>query len=131
MLESAIEERIVHEWSATPFADAGVQLHTGTNGDLIGREHSAGRWAIDLLGFQEAEHCWWIIELKRASASDKAVGQIARSMGWVGRNLTESWHRARGIVLARPVGPGLDHACHALPNIEPWTVDEMLEIHAA
>jgi hypothetical protein len=131
MLEKAIEERVVADWSTTPFSDAGVVLHTNAKGELLGRQYPAGSWAIDLLGWQEAKNCWWVIEIKRGSGSDKAVGQVARYMGWIERNPIQGRSLVRGIVLARTIGRGLDHACHALPNIEPWTFDENLCIHAA
>jgi restriction system protein len=131
LLEKVIEERIIADWQHTPFADAGVQLHTNPRGEVVGQQFLAGSWKIDLLGWQEAKRCWWVIELKKGRASDKVVGQVARYMGWVVKNISHPGDHARGVILARTLTPSLEHACFAMPDIDAWTFDDDLEIHAA
>ncbi len=131
LLESAIEDQLVARWKETPFAAQGVQLHTNSRGEVVGQQYPVGSWSIDLLGWQEAQRCWWIIELKRGRASDQVVGQVGRYLGWVDRYLTRSGVTTRGIVLARDISSRLEHACYAMPNIQAWTFDRQLRVHPA
>ena len=131
LLESAIEDQLVARWDETPFAEQGVQLHTNARGEVVGQQYPVGSWSIDLLGWQEARRCWWIIELKRGRASDQVVGQVGRYLGWVDRYLTRSGEQTRGIILAREISNCLEHACYAMPTIDGWTFDRQLRVHAA
>jgi len=129
LLESAIEDRLVAAWDETPFAEQGVQLHRNARGEVVGQQYPVGGWFIDLLGWQEARRCWWVIELKRGRASDRVVGQVGRYMGWVDRYLTRSGEQTRGVILARDLSPRLEHACYAIPRVDAWTFDRQLRIH--
>lgn len=129
LLESAIEDQLVARWGESPFAEMGVQLHTNARGEVVGQQYPVGRWSIDLLGWQEVQGCWWIIELKRGQASDRVVGQVGRYLGWVDRYLTRSGERTRGVILASEISNRLEHACYAMPNIEAWTFDRQLRVH--
>ena len=131
LLERVVEERIVADWASTPFAEQGVVLHTNARGQVVGQQFPAGPWAIDLLGWQESHKCWWVIELKRGRASDRVVGQISTYLGWVNCHLTRLGESTRGVILAKSVSPRLKYACDYAKNIEAWTFNDSLEIHAA
>ena len=131
LLESAIEDQLVARWGETPFAEQGVQLHTNARGEVVGQQYPVGSWSIDLLGWQEARRCWWVIELKRGRASDQVVGQVGRYLGYVDRYLTRSGEQTRGVILAREISNRLAHACYAVPTIEAWTFDRQLRVHPA
>ncbi len=131
LLESAIEDQLVARWDETPFAEQGVQLHTNARGEVVGQQYPVGSWSIDLLGWQEARRCWWVIELKRGRASDPVVGQVGRYLGWVERYLTRPGEQTRGIVLAREISRRLELACYSASNIQAWRFDRQLRVHPA
>jgi hypothetical protein len=130
LLESAIEERLVACWDDTPFAGMGVRLHTNARGEVVGQQYPIGGWYIDLLGWQEARRCWWVIELKRGRASDRVVGQVSRYLGIVDRYLTRPRESTCGVILARSISERLHHACYAQERIEAWTFDSSLRVNA-
>lgn len=130
LLESAIEAHIVKRWDTTPFAAMGVQLHTNARGELVGQQYPTNVGIIDLLGWQEARRCWWVIELKRGRASDRVVGQVSRYLGHVGRYLTRPNESTRGVILARTISDRLQHACYPHEHIEAWTFNGGLRVHA-
>ena len=129
LLESAIEDTLVAHWDETPFAARGVRLHTNAKNEMVGQQYPAGSWSIDLLGWQQAERCWWVIELKRGRADDKVFGQVGRYVGWVTRYLSRPGEQARGVILARDISTRLHHACYGVDHIEPWTFDDRLRVH--
>jgi len=131
LLESALEDHLVRNWATTPFAARGVQLHTNARGEVVGQQYPARNWWIDLLGWQDAHRCWWVIELKRGRASDRVVGQVGRYIGWVDRYLTKPNEQVRGVILAREISPALESACYGLGYIETWTFDRELRVHPA
>lgn len=107
-----------------------MRLHTNARGELVGQQYPTTVGIIDLLGWQEARRCWWVIELKRGRASDRVVGQVSRYLGHVGRYLTRPNERARGVILARTFSERLQHACYPHEHIEAWTFDRGLRVHA-
>ena len=129
LLESAIEEHLVAGWQETPFAEEGVELYRNSRDEVVGRQYPVGSWFIDLLGWQQAQRCWWVIELKRGRASDQVVGQVGRYLGWVDRYMTRPRERTRGVILARSISSRLHHACYPFPQIEAWTFDEDLHVN--
>jgi RecB family endonuclease NucS len=58
-----------------------------------------------------------VIELKAGLADDRAVGQIARYMGWVKQNLPEG-PELRGILICLDATPGARAACHVVSNLQ-------------
>jgi hypothetical protein len=58
-----------------------------------------------------------VIELKAGLADDRAVGQIARYMGWVKQNLPEGPH-SRGILVCRDATAGGRAAAHVVSNLQ-------------
>lgn len=71
---------------------------------------------IDLL-CQDSTCSLVVIEIKSGWASDSAVGQIARYMGWVQANLAGE-RRSRGILLCAGASPTIWAACRAIPGLE-------------
>ena len=96
---------------------------------MVGQQYPVGSWSIDLLGWQESQRCWWVIELKRRRASDQVFGQVGRYVGWVDRYLTRAGENSRGVILAPEISPRLRHACYSNPQIETWTFDRGLRVH--
>jgi hypothetical protein len=70
---------------------------------------------IDILAVDDKES-FFIFELKRANSSDRAIGQLARYMGWVQQTIGKG-HEVFGIIVARSVGENLRYAASIVPNI--------------
>jgi len=90
------------------------QLFTEANGQVIGElfdTRTVGQ--IDLL-YQNSLGDLLVVELKRTEdTSDKAVGQIARYLGWVQENIGKD-KKVEGILVARSASEELKYAVKAL-----------------
>lgn len=131
LLESALEDWLVTHWESNALARMGVAIHTNARREPVGRQFPAERWNIDVLGWQERERCWWVIELKRGRADDEVVGQVGRYMGWVEKYLSRPGEQLRGAVVARSVSRALELACYANPRVSAWTFDNSFALHPA
>ncbi|MCA1629884.1 MAG: hypothetical protein LC785_07560 [Acidobacteria bacterium] len=58
--------------------------------------------------------------LKKGQTSDDTVGQIARYMGWVKRNLAND-DEVSGIIIAGSSDMRLQYALQVVPNVELFT----------
>jgi len=64
-----------------------------------------------------------VIELKRTDdIADKAVGQIARYIGWVQENIGKS-KNVKGLLVVRSASEELKYAVKALKNCELFTFE--------
>jgi len=57
-----------------------------------------------------------VIEIKGSEATDKAVGQLLRYMGWVKKKLAKQ-ERVRGIIIAKKASDELKYAVSNLENV--------------
>lgn len=71
---------------------------------------------IDILCVDQAKRLV-VIELKAGFADDRAVGQIARYMGWVKQNLPEG-PELRGILICSDATAGARAACYVVPDLQ-------------
>ena len=87
--------------------------------ELIGRQYetsNAGR--IDILA-QDSDRNHVVVELKRDKASDVALGQLLRYLGWVRLNLSET-DEVRGFVIGSDIDKHMGYAIRAhdlLPSL--------------
>jgi len=85
----------------------------GQKFELIGELFNIGEVGeIDIL-FKDRNGNHIVVETKKGKSSDVVVGQIARYMGWVKRNLGEN---VRGIIVVSDPDTRLDHALEIIPN---------------
>ena len=57
-----------------------------------------------------------VIEVKGSEATDKAIGQLLRYMGWVKKNLAKQ-EKVRGIIIAKKASDELRYAVSNLENV--------------
>ena len=57
-----------------------------------------------------------VFELKRGNSPDRAIGQLARYMGWV-RQTVGKGHGVRGIIVARNISEHLRYAASVFPSV--------------
>jgi len=86
--------------------------------DAAGRdgvEYPTAVGPIDILAVDNTGS-FYVFELKRAESSDRAIGQIARYMGWVGQTIGKD-KAVFGVIVSQKVGGNLRYARMAVPNV--------------
>lgn len=68
-----------------------------------------------------------VIELKRGKATDTALSQILRYMGWVQENLAED-KQVEGYILAEEIDDKLKYAIKFVSNVKVLTYKILLQI---
>ncbi|MGH7515824.1 MAG: endonuclease NucS domain-containing protein [Gemmatimonadales bacterium] len=91
-----------------------LRLYRDANG-RSGREYPTDVGPIDILAVAP-DGTLVVIELKLDRGPDRALGQLARYMGWVRANLS-SGADVRGAVVARRIDEKLRYAAAAMPGI--------------
>jgi len=92
-----------------------VTLYQGDAG-RVGVEYPTDVGPIDILGRSE-QGTFYIFELKLSRGADRAVGQLARYMGWVKRNLAAD-SEVVGVIVASSVDEKTRYAASAIPNVK-------------
>ncbi len=70
---------------------------------------------IDILAIDENSD-FVIFELKRANSPDRAVGQLARYMGWVQQTIGKD-RKVSGVIVAKTISQNLRYAVSVVPNV--------------
>jgi endonuclease len=70
---------------------------------------------IDILATDE-KGSLFVFELKRANSTDRAIGQLARYMGWVRRTIGRE-SEVYGVLVAKSISENLRYAVVAVPNV--------------
>jgi hypothetical protein len=83
---------------------------------ITGIQFPVGGRFIDILAVS-SKGDFVVIELKVSRGHERGVGQIARYMGWVRKNLAETDQDVRGVIVARQISQDLVLACSELPNV--------------
>jgi len=129
-LGALLEEDLRHYIANLPTLEAvlgeqykGHKLYKEPDGRITGELYDTrivGQ--IDLL-YQNENGDFLVIELKRTEdTSDKAVGQIARYLGWVHENLGKN-KKVEGLLIARSASEELKYAVNALKNCKLLTYE--------
>ena len=80
-----------------------------------GVEYPTATGPIDLLAVDRAGN-FTIFELKRARTADRAVGQLARYMGWV-RHTIGRGKEVTGVIVAKDIDDRLRYAASVIPGV--------------
>jgi RecB family endonuclease NucS len=72
-----------------------------------------------------------VIELKRGQTSDATVGQLARYMSYVKKNLAEPGQPVRGLIIARDVDQALHYAIQVVPDVSVLTYQVDFKLNLA
>lgn len=94
--------------------EQGLEMYVDDQGRK-GRQYTTDVGTIDLLCKNREDFV--VVELKKGRASDTAVGQISRYIGWVSENLAEG-HNVRGIIIVHEFDPKLKYAVLAHEKLE-------------
>lgn len=70
---------------------------------------------IDILAVDNRES-FFVFELKRANSSDRAIGQLARYLGWVQQTIGKG-HEVFGVIVAKSISENLRYAASVVPKV--------------
>ena len=70
---------------------------------------------IDILALDQ-NNDFVVFELKRANSPDRAVGQVARYMGWVQQTIGRE-RSVSGVIVAKTISQNLRYAVSVVPNV--------------
>lgn len=99
--EKVIEDILEHHLG---HLEKGLTLYR--EGDVSGRQFQTERGIIDLLARDDKGN-WIVIELKKARAGDKVLGQTLRYVGWVRDNRLQAGEEVRGYIVGKTIDPNL------------------------
>ena len=115
-MENHLEAFIVRNWSQIRPLDE-YEIYQGN--EVSGRQYNCMEAGIiDILAISKDETKFLVIELKRGRASDAAVGQILRYMGYVKEFVADSNQTVHGIIIALEDDRKMQWALSAVNNIE-------------
>ena len=116
LIETKLEQWLVDHWDEIDF---GRELRIyRENDEEVGQQYDTREVGIiDLLCEDEDSGELVVIELKKGRSSDQVVGQLARYMGWVRKNLAVQ-RDVRGIILAPDFDTRIRYAANAIPNTQ-------------
>ena len=80
-----------------------------------GVEYPTAVGPIDILAIDD-QNSFYVFELKRADSSDKAIGQLARYMGWVQQTIGKG-RDVFGVIVAKSINENLRYAVSVVPKI--------------
>jgi restriction system protein len=97
-MEKHLEDFLIQNWSQTDFGKEYDIFEE--DGEIVGRQYPTDTGPVDILAVKKDKSELLIIELKKGRASDAAVGQILRYMGYAIQELSEPNQKVRGVIIA-------------------------------
>lgn len=113
-MEKQLEDFIIHNWDNTELGKKYELIIQ--EGELLSQQYKTEIGPIDILVKDKKTKSYVVIELKRNQTSDDTVGQLARYMGWVKKNLKNK--NVKGVIISGQYDKKLDFAREMIPNIE-------------
>lgn len=121
-LEQHLEHFLVQNWAQTELA---IKYDLYVDEDeygkkIIGKQIPTDTGAIDILAISKDKKEYLVIELKNNRASDQAVGQIQRYMGYVVEEIAEKNQTVKGLIIAMEDDLRIRRALSVAQNIDFW-----------
>ena len=116
LLERHLQDYLFDNWGTSGLAGDWV-LFTRDGEPDAGYEFPTVIGRIDLLARHIREPRWLVIDLKRHSSSDQAVGQVLRYIGWIKAHLAEPGEMVEGLIIAGAGDDKLHYAVSAVPDL--------------
>lgn len=113
-MEGHLRDFIIKNLHRISIGGTSLRLFTDAQG-RDGREYPTGVGPIDILAIDTVGN-FFVFELKLDRGADRALGQLARYMGWIKVNLA-SGRDVRGVIVARSMDEKLQYAAVALPGV--------------
>jgi hypothetical protein len=112
-LEAHLRDFIASNLSRVPMGGTKLMLYKDANG-RSGVEYPTGVGPIDILAV-DSDGNFFVFELKVDRGPDRALGQLARYMGWVKIELARG-RAVTGVVVASSIDPKLRYAAAVMPT---------------
>lgn len=113
-LEYQLRDFLAQNITAIPVNGKRVKLYVDPTG-RDGIEYPTAVGPIDILGVDE-DDALVVFELKRANSSDRAIGQLARYIGWVQETIGKG-KEVRGVIVAGVISENLRYAAAAFQKV--------------
>ena len=94
-----------------------------------GVEYPTGVGPIDILAVDQHDD-FVVFELKRARTADRALGQLARYMGWIKYTIGRG-KEVRGVVVAREIDQRLKFGASIIPGVSLYEYAVQFTLQAA
>lgn len=120
--EKHLEDFLIQNWEQTELGKK-YDLYVDENEDgvkVIGKQIQTDTGRIDILAISKDKKEFLVIELKNNRASDQAVGQVQRYMGYVVSELAGKDQQVKGLIIAMEDDLSIRRALTVAPNIEFW-----------
>jgi hypothetical protein len=114
--EETLRTYLISEWCKTHFASA-WKLVEDTSGRAATEISAGPTGRIDLLAQALRGRDYLVIELKRGVASDDAVAQCMRYMGWVRNHLVSPGGNVYGLIIAAEFDEHATYAAKVVPSL--------------
>lgn len=115
-MEKHLEDFLIRNWAQSELAQEYDIFEE--DGELVGQQYPTDTGSIDILAISKDKNILLVIELKKGRASDVAIGQILRYMGYVKEQLAEESQQVRGIVIALEDDLRLRRALVMMPHVD-------------
>jgi hypothetical protein len=113
-LEAQLRDFIAENLASIPVGGKRLRLYEDSSG-RGGVEYPTGVGPIDILAVDDSG-TFYVFELKLDRGPDRAMGQLARYMGWMKLNLAGE-RDVRGVIVARSMDEKLRYAAFIVPNV--------------
>lgn len=114
-LEAQLQEFLAYNIETIQINGKRLTLYVDPTSGADGVEFRTPVGRIDVLA-QDADGGLVVFELKRASAPDHAIGQLARYMGWLKTTIGRG-QSVHGVIVARQINQTLRYSVAAIPNV--------------
>lgn len=96
--------------------EPGLRIYDDPEEEIIGIEFQAGGRRIDILAVDSDDH-FVVVELKVSKGYDRVIGQLARYMAWVKKNM-DTAKPVRGIIVANSISEDLKLAASLIDHVD-------------
>jgi len=113
-LERQLQEFLASNLSAISVNGQRLSVYADAAG-RDGIEYPSAVGPMDILAVDE-KGALYVFELKRANSADKAIGQVARYMGWVRQTIGKD-HDVFGVIVAKTISENLRYAASVVAGV--------------
>ncbi len=113
-LEYQLRDFLASNLSTIPIDGRRLHLFVDPTG-RDGVEFPSAVGPIDILAVDD-QNSFFVFELKRANSPDRAIGQLARYMGWVKQTIGGG-REVFGVIVAKSISENLRYAASIWPNV--------------